>query len=246
MDKKVENKETGVVNDEQLSKAIDELIEENFGKSEEGEKKELEKAEQPENKMDELPKDEDVKANGGKDVIKAKKVEKAEEEKAEEEKEEEEEEGEEMEKKAKKSEQEGESELETLRKSLAGSQERSESLQKSFESLEKAINKKFEDIGEIFKGMKYEIDELKKSPMPRKSIKSVDQLSKSFDNSGDEEESGESFNKSEVERAIEDLVKSGQCSSSVMSEYEVTGKIMHPHHRSMVSHKIVENRKKKD
>ena len=68
------------LDDEKLSKAIDSLIEEHFSTPKEGEE-EIKKSEediskangQPENKIDELPKDTDVKANGGKDVIKAKK-----------------------------------------------------------------------------------------------------------------------------------------------------------------------------
>lgn len=253
------------VTEDALSKAIDELIEQNFGEG-------LKKGNgQPENKIDELPKDTDVVANGGKDIIKsddkdedeaekAKKkaadMKKAEDDKKAEEakkcamkKSEEEiekakkekEDKEKLEKEYKKSEQEDGSEK--LIKSLT---EENTSLKKSFEDLQKSIDEKFENIGEIFKGLKYEIDTLKKSPAPRKSIKDVGEIKKSFAEAGAEEDEGkpESFKKSEVEGAIESLVKSGQISSSTMTEFEMYSRISNPHYSKLVAAEVLKNRKK--
>lgn len=234
-------KETEKVSEDALSKAIDELIEQNFGES-------LVKGNgQPENKMDDLPKDTDVPANGGKDIIKSEEEDEAEKakkkeadmKKAEDEKKKEAEEK--LEKEVKKSEQEDNSEK--LIKSLT---EENTKLSKSVEDLYKSINEKFENVGEIFKGLKYEIDTLKKSPTPRKSIKDIGEIKKSFSEEGTEEtlDRPEAFKKSEVEGAIENLVKSGQISSSTMTEFEMYKRISNPHHSKLVAAEVLKNRKK--
>ncbi|MBW2986722.1 hypothetical protein KY333_05115 [Candidatus Woesearchaeota archaeon] len=229
MDKELENGKEEMINEEALSKAIDNLIEEHFGEKED--KEEISKAsEQPEVKMDEIPKETDLKANGGKDYIKAESSD-----------EEEKEEDEEEEEKAKKEKDSMKKEkMEYAKKSEESSENESEALKKSFEDFEKSINAKFDDIGEIFKGLKYEIDQLKKSPLPRQSIKNVEEIKKSFQN----EESKEAFTKSEVEEAIDSLVKGGQISSSVGTEWEMFKKISNANASKMIASEILKNRKK--
>jgi len=222
-----------------LSKAIDDLIEENFAAlaTPVVEEDEVAKAaSQPANDFKEIPKDTDVKANGGKDAIKAVKSEDEDEDD-----EEEKEEGKELQKKCKKSEEdEGDANVETLEKSEF------ESFSKSNEEFQKSVLDKIETMGEIFKGMKYEIDQLKKSPAPRKSVKNVEALNKSFG----EAESTETvtapkkaFEKAEVETAIEELVKSKEISSSVMGEFEMYGKVYSKSAGQKVSAQILKNRK---
>lgn len=225
----MEDNKDQVMNEEALSKAIDELIDEHFGKSEE----DVSKSNQPSAAdLDQLPKEEDVNANGGKDVIKAKKSEE----------EDEEEEEAEKAKSCNKSFNSDDIEIEELRKSF---NDKTEDFSKSVLALAKSvslINEKLDSAGEIFKGLKYEIDQLKKSPTPRKSIRSVDQINKSF---VDVEDQGkeEKFSKSEVETAIESLVKSGRISSSIGTEYEMYGKIGSPHARQVVISEVMRKHK---
>lgn len=233
--------------EEDLSKAIDGLIEEHFGPK--VETTDLSKGNgQPENKMDQLPKDTDVDANGGKDVIKAKDT-----------KEDDEEEEEETEKakkakaeKCKKSE-DGSSEFEELKKAFESEKKEKEELSKSFtklseshSALEKSVSvltDKINSAGEIFKGLKYEIDLLKKTPMPRQSIKNVDEIKKSFHDPEAGEAQGQKFQKSEVEGAIESLVKAGKISSVVGTEFEMYGKIQNPQASQLVAQEVLKNRK---
>ena len=121
----------------------------------------------------------------------------------------------------------------------------------------KSFESKFDTVGEILKGLKYKIDTLEKShevisktPLPRQSIKDVGQLKKSFNDPSEEENNSgnqnapSTFNKSEVEDAIDDLVKSKQVSSALGTEFELYGKINNPHHGKLIASQVIRNRKK--
>lgn len=241
------------ITEEALSKAIDKLIEDQFGMTENTEsesQEDISKANgQPSNdQLDQLPEGkESLNANGGKDTLKS-------EEGVEEEKKEEEEE-EDLEKKAKKcsvkkSEEASESEGEDLMKSLVAEnkklKEENESLTKSFVAFKESHEGTMENVGEILKGLKYEIDTLKKTPVRRNSIKNVDEVRKSFTDTDKEETEAPkkaAFQKSEVEDAIESLVKSGKIGAEVGAEFEISGKILNPNHSRMITKEIVNNRK---
>lgn len=226
-------KKEEMINEEALSKAIDQLIEEEFGKAE----------------FDELPKEVDVKANGGTDYIKA------EDEGSEEDEEEDEEEGQgeeiegqkEMDEdrtlKAKKSMPVKKCDMAKKSDSSFDFAKSQEAFMKSFEVFQKSIEEKFENVGEIFKGLKYEVDQLKKSSLPRKSIASVDQIKKSFTDTREDEVKEASFQKSEVENAIESLVKAGQIPVAIGTEFEMYKQISHPGYRKVIAEQILKERK---
>jgi hypothetical protein len=219
-----------MINEEALSKAIDQLIEEEFGKAE----------------FDELPKEVDVKANGGTDYIKA-------EDSEEDEEEEEEGQGDEIEGqkemdedrtlKAKKSMPAKNCDMAKKSDTSFDFAKSQEAFMKSFEVFQKSINDKFENVGEIFKGLKYEVDQLKKSSQPRKSISSVDQIKKSFTDTREGEAKEATFEKSEVDSAIESLVKAGQIPVAIGTEFEMYNQISHPGYRKVIAEQILKERK---
>jgi len=231
METEKNNKET-VSNDEALSKSIDELIDKHFSENEmpkNEDKEDLKKSNKTkDNKEVDVEEDEVDKAKKSKNKLKKEFSYK-----------EENEDKEDKIKSCKKSqEKDSENDYDLLKKSFEEEKNKNDELRKSIEE----VNDRFNSVGEIFKDMKQEIDLLKSKPNSRKSIKNIEEIKKSF-NDTEEQDQREGYTKEEAADAIEELVKSGEISSSACAEFEMFKKISNPVVRGKVSKLIVKNRK---